>query len=271
MRDNLVKQRLVRGETVLGSMVFEFFTPGTPQILRAAGADFAIFDMEHSGVGMETIKMLMAASRGIGLVPMVRVPATEYHFMARALDVGAMGLMVPMVETAEQAKAIVAATRYPPIGRRGAAFGVAHDHYEGGAVADKIEAVNERIFVMAQIETARGAEAVDAIAAVDGIDCVWLGHFDLTNFLGIPGEFQHPRYLEAVEAIVAAARRHGKVAGMMAADVTWARDYRARGYTAIAYGLDHLLLQGALAQGLRALRDELPSSPSQASPERQPS
>ena len=256
MRDNLVKQRLMGGETVLGTMVFEFFTPGTPQILRAAGADFAIFDMEHSGAGMDAIKLQMAASRGIGLVPMVRVPATEYHFMARALDVGAMGLMVPMVESVEQAEAIVRATRYPPLGRRGAAFGVAHDHYEGGAVKDKIKAVNERIFIMAQIETAKGAEAVDAIAAVEGIDCVWLGHFDLTNFLGIPGEFQNPRYLEAVDAIVAAARRHGKVAGMMAADVAWARDYRARGYTAIAYGLDHLLLQGALRQGLEALRDD---------------
>ena len=261
LRDNPVKRRLMQGESVLGTMVFEFFTPGTPQILRAAGADFAIFDMEHSGVGMDAIKMMMAASRGIGLVPMVRVPATEYHFIARVLDIGAMGLMVPMVESVEQARAIVAATRYPPQGRRGAAFGVAHDHYEAGAVTDKIAAVNERTFVMAQIETAKGAEAVDAIAAVDGIDCVWLGHFDLTNFMGIPGEFEHPRYLEAVDAIVAAARAHGKVAGMMAADVTWARRYRERGYTVIAYGLDHLLLQGALREGLRALRDD-PSSPS---------
>ena len=255
MRENPVKQRLAAGGHSFGTMVFEFFTPGMPQIMRAAGAEFALFDMEHSGAGIETIKAQMAASRGTGLIPMVRVPAAQYHFIARCLDMGAMGIMVPMVESAEQARQIVAATRYPPQGGRGAAFGVAHDDYEGGAVADKIRDAQARTMVITQIETARGAEAVEEIAAVDGVDVVWLGHFDLTNFMGIPGAFEDPRYLRAVEAISAAARRHGKTAGMMAGDERWARDYVARGYRMIAYGLDHLLFQQALSQGLRALRE----------------
>ena len=123
MRPNPVKAALAAGESSYGTMAFEFFTPSLPQIVRAAGADFVLYDMEHSGLGYETLKTQISLCRGIGLVPMVRVPATQYHFIARALDLGAMGVMVPMVETREQAELIVSCTRYPPQGRirRGAA------------------------------------------------------------------------------------------------------------------------------------------------------
>jgi 2-keto-3-deoxy-L-rhamnonate aldolase RhmA len=256
MQPNPVKATLARGGSAFGTMAFEFFTPSLAQIVKAAGADFLLYDMEHSGASVETMKAQFAACRGIGLPPFVRVPATEYHFVARALDAGAMGIMVPMVETREQAERIVSFTRYPPLGRRGAAFGVApHDDFLPGAVTGKIAAANERTLVIALVETAVGIENVDAIAAVPGVDVVWLGHFDLTNFLGIPGEFEHPRYLKAVGDLLAACERHGKTPGFMAADDAWARDYRAKGFRALAYGIDVLLMQGALAQGLARLRE----------------
>src|SRR6187399_47132 len=103
--------------------------------------------------------------------------------------------------------------------------------------------------------TPRGVEAAGDIATVDGIDVLWLGHFDLTSFMGIPGQFEHPLYQEAVRAIVDAAERHGKAAGFMASDETWARDYIGRGFRMMAYGLDSLLYQRALAQGFAAMRD----------------
>jgi 2-keto-3-deoxy-L-rhamnonate aldolase RhmA len=255
LRDNPVKQRLAEGGACFGTMAFEFFTPGLAQIVRAAGAEFLLYDMEHSGAGIETIKLQMAACRGIGLVPLVRVPAGQYHFVARVLDAGAMGIMAPMVESAAQARELVAMTRYPPQGIRGAAFGVAHDDYEPGPVGEKIAAAMARTQVIAQIETPRGVAAVDEIAAVAGIDVVWLGHFDLTNFMGIPGEFADPKYLAAVEAIVGAARKHNKIAGFMALDETWARDYFAKGFRMMAYGMDSGLLQQALARGLAVLRE----------------
>jgi 2-dehydro-3-deoxyglucarate aldolase/4-hydroxy-2-oxoheptanedioate aldolase len=90
---------------------------------------------------------------------------------------------------------------------------------------------------------------------VPGVDVVWLGHFDLTNFLGIPAQFDHPRYLAAVDALLSACRRHGKTPGFMAGDERWARDYRARGFRIIAYGVDVLLLQSALKSGIAALRE----------------
>jgi 2-keto-3-deoxy-L-rhamnonate aldolase RhmA len=249
---NSVKQNLAAGKAALGSMVFEFFTPGIARICANAGAEFVMYCMEHTGVGFETLKPQFAMCRALGVVPLVRVPTTEYHFVARALDVGALGVMVPLVDTREQAERIVSFTRYPPQGRRGAAFGFAHDDYQGGDVMAKMRAIHERTLVICMIETRAGLENVDAIAAVNGVDVIWLGHFDLTNFLGIPGNFSHPQYRDAVKRIAEAARKHGKAAGYMAADAALGREYLGHGYRMIASGTDQGLLQNAIAQLMTA-------------------
>ena len=254
MRDNPVKQILANGGTAFGAMVFEFFSPGLPQIYKNAGAEFVLYDMEHSGLEFETLKTQFALCRGLGLAPMVRVPAGDYHFIARALDIGAMGIMVPMVGSAGEAAHIVSCTRYPPEGRRGAAFGFAHDDYQGGDIAAKMAAIHERTMVIAQIETAQGLAEVEAIAAVPGVDALWLGHFDLTNFLGVPGQFQHPDYLAGVKRIVAACEANGTPAAFLAADEAWSREYTAHGFRLFAFGIDQLMLQGALKAGLDGLR-----------------
>jgi 2-keto-3-deoxy-L-rhamnonate aldolase RhmA len=256
MRPNPIKHRLADGGNAYGIMAFEFFTPGLAQICKAAGAEFLLFDMEHSAADVDTMKQQIAYCRGLDLVPLVRVPATQYHFIARLLDAGAMGIMVPMVETAEQAAEIVSCTRYPPHGRRGAAFGVvAHDDYAEAPVRQTIAEAHERTLVICLVETAAGAANVDAIAAVPGVDVVWLGHFDMTNFLGIPAEFEHPRFLEVVYDLVAACRKHGKTPGFLAGDAKWARDYKAKGFRMIAYGTDVTLLRNALAEGIAVLRE----------------
>ncbi len=170
------------------------------------------------------------------------------------LDAGALGGMVPMVETAEQAREFVKWSRYPPAGRRGAAFGAAHDDFVAGPVTEKVAAAHARTFVIALIETDVGLKNVEAIAAVDGVDCLWLGHFDMTNFLGIPAQFDHPKFVKGVERILAAARKHGKSAGIMAADEQWARDYYAKGFRAIAYGVDTGIMQSGIRAGIETLR-----------------
>lgn len=257
MRGNPVKAKLARGEHAFGSMFFEFFSPGVPQIAKNAGAEFILFDMEHAGTDIGLMKQMFALCRGLDLVPMVRVPTTQYHFIARMLDLGAMGIMVPMVESKEQAQMIVSCTRYPPMGCRGAAFGVAQDDYQGGDVKEKIAAIHERTFVICQIETAKGLKNVEAIAKVDGVDCLWLGHFDLTNFMGIPAEFTHPKYLAAVKRIITTARKYKRAAGFMAADEKWAREYVEHGFNIIATGLDSGLLQNAMASLIGGMRDQV--------------
>ncbi len=254
MRPNRVKQALRRGEAAIGTLVFEFNTPGIARIAAAAGADFVLFDLEHTGWSMETLRTLMASARAEDLAPMVRVPATQYHFLARALDVGVQGIMVPMVESEEQARVIVQSAKYPPLGVRGAAFGVAHDDYRGGDVLEKMQSANDEVLLIALIETARGVEHADRIAAVDGLDVLWIGHFDLTNSLGIAAQFTHPQYLGAVERILAACRGHGKAPGFMVASVEEGRAKLAQGFRCLAYWGDIWIYQSALHTGISGIR-----------------
>lgn len=245
MKPNAIKQDVLAGKPVAGAMIFEFFSPGISAILANAGCRFVLYDMEHAGLGYETLKWLFATSRGLPIEPMVRVPRSDYTWIARALDLGARGVMIPMVESVEQAQSIVQACRYPPDGRRGAAFGFAQCDYRGGDVGAKVSTANQRTLVIAQIETERGLANVEAIAAVDGIDVLWLGHFDLSNFLGIPGRFDDPRFDAAMRTVAATSRRHGKAAGFMATDPAWIERAREMGYTMIAAGTDTGLLERA--------------------------
>jgi 2-keto-3-deoxy-L-rhamnonate aldolase RhmA len=254
MKVNRVKSAIQSGGVSIGTFVFEFSTTGIARLASEAGAEFTVFDMEHTGWSLETIRMLIATSRSTEMVPLVRVPASDYDFMARVLDVGAMGIMVPMVESVEQAESMVQSAKYPPVGRRGAAFGVSHDDYSGGDIVEKIQSANRETLLIAQIETARGVEQARAIAAVPGIDVLWIGHFDLTNFLGIPGQFDHPRFLEAVDEVLAACREHGKVAGFMAGDVATGKGLLDQGFRILAYGGDLWLYQSAVRDGVAQLR-----------------
>jgi 2-dehydro-3-deoxyglucarate aldolase/4-hydroxy-2-oxoheptanedioate aldolase len=255
MNGNPVKKTLAAGGTAYGSMIFEFFTPGMPRLLKNAGAEYAMYCMEHTGASYETLKPQFALCRALGVVPLVRVPGTEYDFIARALDCGALGIMVPLVNDAEQAKFIVSCTRYPPAGgRRGAAFGFAHDDFEGGDVIEKMKMIHERTLVIAMIETKQGLENVDAIAAVPGVDVLWLGHFDMSNFLGIPGQFDSPVFQDAIRKIVAAAKKHGKAAGYMAASAALGKEYRAHGFRMLATGTDQGMLQEATRSMLEGMR-----------------
>ena len=257
MRSNPVKRRLREGGIALGTMMFEFNTTGIARIAAEAGAEFAVFDMEHTGWSIETIRMLMATSRAADLVPMVRVPSLQYHFIARVLDVGAMGIVVPLVADAAQARMIVDCAKYPPEGRRGVAFGVAHDDYQAGDLLAKIRQTNDEVMILAQIETTDGLNNVDAIAAVDGIDALWIGQFDLTTSMGIPGQFNHPDLHAATRRVIDACRRHGKTAVLSSLDVPTLSRGPAEGYRMLVYLGDLWIYQQALRQGLGAIREAL--------------
>lgn len=255
MRTNHVKHQVQSGGVSIGTFLFEFPTTGIGRIAAQAGAEFAVFDMEHTGWSIETIRMLIATTGGTTMIPLVRIPATEYHFVARALDMGAMGLMVPMVESADQARAIVAAAKYPPLGRRGAAFTIAHDDYTSGDIVEKIHSANRETLLIAQIETVAGVRNVQAIAATSGIDVLWIGHFDLSNSLGIPGQFDHPQFHEAVTQVLAACHQHGKVPGFLASDIASGQKLLDQGFRMLAYGGDLWLYQAALREGVTALQN----------------
>lgn len=255
MRDNPVKSKLARGENAFGTMIFECNSPGLPAILAEAGAEYVMYDMEHSGLSMADMKAQFAYARGLGLVPMVRPPGKQYNLIALLLDLGAMGLMLPMVESAEEAEEIVSWTRYPPQGQRGAMFSGAHDDYSGGDVPAKMAKAHERTMVIPLIETAKGVENVDEIMAVDGIDVAHMGHYDLSLTMGIPGEFDRPEFQQALDKVLSACERHGKSVGCMVPNVEWGRDWMKRGFRMISYSGDIWLLGEGLRAGISALRD----------------
>ncbi len=238
----------------VGHFVVEFATPGIGHMLRNAGCDFVLFDTEHSGFHNETIKSVLRWFEAAGLPAIVRVPSREYHHVARAMDMGAEGLMAPMVSTPEEAEAIVRAVKYAPRGERGVALAIAHDRYRGGDVLEKLSAANARSTVFLQIETALGVENADAIAAIDGVDCLWIGHFDLSASLGIPGRFDDAKFTAAVETVRAAARRHGKALGRLAPDVESCVALHAEGFDFVCCSGDVWMYQAALAAAVADIR-----------------
>ena len=256
MRPNPVRANLTAGGTAYGIMAAEFFTPGFCQIAANAEAEFVIFDMEHGAIGIDLIKAQIAFARGAGIAPFVRVPGLAYHLIAPVLDAGAMGIMVPMIETREQAESLARWCRYRPEGARGLGFGVGHDDYRGGDIVSAMREENERVLVIALIETAIGILNADAILSVPGIDVGWLGHYDLTNTMGITAEFSRPEFHAAVDALVAACKKHQKAPGYLATSIAMAREWRARGFRCLCYGTDIGVFQTALANALQSLKSD---------------
>lgn len=238
----------------IGHFIVEFATPGIGHIMKNAGCDFVLFDTEHSGFHNETIKSLMRYFEAAQLPAIVRVPSKEYHHIARALDMGAEGLMVPMVNDADEAEKLVTSMKYTPRGGRGVALGIAHDNYRTGAVMEKLAAANDRSTLFAQIETAAGVENAEAIAAVDGVDCLWVGHFDLSCSLGIPGDFGNKIFTDAITHTIASARKHGKAVGRLVPDVDQSVALFREGFDFICYSGDVWVLQTALTEVVTAIR-----------------
>ncbi len=255
MAESGLKELTRSRELKLGHFIVEFATPGIGQILKAAGCDFALFDCEHSGFGFETIKRVLRYMQAADLPTIVRVPSKEYHHIARAADMGAEGIMLPMVGSAEEARQILDCMKYPPDGHRGVALAIAHDRYMPGPTLDKLAAANRKTCLFAQIETREGVQNVEQIAAVDGVDCLWIGHFDLSCSLGIPGQFDHPDFLDAVATVVRAARQHGKALGRLVPDVVEAIRLHGEGFDFICYSGDVWVLYGAIEAALSEIRE----------------
>jgi 2-keto-3-deoxy-L-rhamnonate aldolase RhmA len=237
-----------------GHFIVEFATPGIGHICKAAGCDFALFDTEHSGFHNETIKSAIRYFEAARLPTIVRVPSKEYHHIARAADMGAEGIMLPMVNDAAEARAILDCVKYVPEGKRGVALGIAHDAYRGGPVMEKLAAANERTAFFAQIETAAGVENADAIAATPGVDCLWVGHFDLSCSLGVPGQFDHPKFKDAIARTIEACRRHGKAAGRLVPDAETGVALHKEGFDFVCYSGDVWVLQAGIKAGIDAIR-----------------
>lgn len=231
------RERLRRGDVLLGQLLLELFTPGIGPMLDACGLDFVIYDMEHGRCDIGLLEQMIASCRGSGIVPMARVPDLNFAPLSRVLDLGARGVMVPRVETREQTEEIVRALKYPPQGKRGVALGVAHDLYRM-AGPEFFAQANEELVVIVQVETVKAFENLEAIVSVPGVDVVWIGHYDLTVSMGFPAQFDHPRLLDAMDDLVAACRRHGVAPGFLPPTPEQAAYWKKKGFTMLSLGSD---------------------------------
>lgn len=239
-----------------GHYVGEFATPGIGHILASAQCDFVFFDMEHSGFSIESLKQAVRYFEAAGVAMIVRTPSKDYDMVARICDAGAQGLMAPMIKDAAEAATVVSYMKYPPVGKRGIALGAAHDNYLPGGIAvqDRLVQGNARNTFFALIETREGAENVDAIAATPGVDCLWVGHFDLSASLGIAGQFEHPDYLAALAKIIEAAKVHGLSLGRLVSSPDEGLADLRKGFDFCCLATDTGLYQRALITGISQLR-----------------
>jgi 2-dehydro-3-deoxyglucarate aldolase/4-hydroxy-2-oxoheptanedioate aldolase len=256
MKANRFRQVLEAGGIPVGHMVMEFGTRGICQLLESADVDFALFDMEHSGFDIDRICDLIAWSKAGTFAPFVRVPQGLYHFLARVMDAGALGVMVANVETPEHAREIVQAVKYAPVGRRGVCLGTAHTDYVMPDAADYFKECNDSSVVICQIESELGVTNARAIAATPGVDVLWVGHYDLTQSLGIPAQFHHEKFLRAMHTVVAAGREHGKALGLQPGTPEQADEWIRMGFNAISWSSDVGLYRSSLQAGVNHLREK---------------
>lgn len=211
---NHALRQLRAGKLAVGLGLRQARTVDTAQIAKTAGFDWLFIDCEHNSMDTDMAAQIAAASLAVGITPVVRVAGKEHWLSSRMLDNGAQGIVVPHVETALEAKRIADHCRFPPIGHRSMGGGLQQLGFAPMAVGEAARIVNEETLVVVMLESPKGIENCEAIAAVPGIDALLIGTNDLCFEMGIPGQFNDPRVAEAYTEVIAACRKRGKFAGM---------------------------------------------------------
>jgi 4-hydroxy-2-oxoheptanedioate aldolase len=211
---NHALRQLRAGKLAIGIGLRQARTVDTAQLMKSAGFDWLFIDCEHNSMGTDTAAQIASASLATGITPIVRVAGKEHWLASRMLDNGAQGVVVPHVETETEAKRIADHCRFPPIGHRSMGGGLQQLGFAPVPVGEAARIVNEETLVVVMLESPRGIENCEAIAAVPGIDALLIGTNDLCFEMGIPGQFNDPRVREAYTKVIAACRKHGKFPGM---------------------------------------------------------
>lgn len=211
---NAAKARLRKNELAIGIGIRLTRNVDIVKVMKAAGFDWLFLDLEHGSMSIETACEIAVAAQDSGVAPIVRVPYGELAMATRVLDGGALGIVIPHVDTAEEAKEIADRLRYPPRGHRSVGGGLAQFDYEPLPLGEMTAKSDDNMLLTVMIETPKGVENAEAIAAVPGIDCLLVGASDLSMEMGIPGQTGHEKVQAAVDKVVAACRKHKKWPGM---------------------------------------------------------
>ncbi|MBC7925900.1 MAG: aldolase [Bryobacteraceae bacterium] len=229
MSVNHVKSALREGKVQLGCAFAQLRSPEIPRILKAAGFHWAFVDMEHGNFDLETVQDICRVANLIGFCPVVRVPDLQYHLVARALDVGAGGILFPRVESPELLEKAISWVRFPPEGQRGFGLTTSAVNYEAMSMPDLAAHVNRNTLIVTQIETQRGIDARDELLSISGLDALMVGPADLSFSLGVPGDFQHSKMVDAMDLLVETCNRHQIAPGTQARTLSLAKFWKDRG------------------------------------------
>jgi 4-hydroxy-2-oxoheptanedioate aldolase len=231
-----IREKLAAGGHVVGPIV-NFDSPWFVDICGLVGFDFVVLDCEHGPISVERLEVMVRAAEAGGLSPLVRVPTNQPHEILRVLDIGAVGVQVPHIDSPDQARAAAAAIRYHPRGERGLAMGIRAAGY-GVDIGPKAytELANRELMFLCMVETAEAVQQVDAIAATEGVDMIVIGPSDLSQSMGHGGDRTVPAVQQAIDHVIARARAHGKAVSLPAADAAGARQCIERGANVIMIG-----------------------------------
>jgi 4-hydroxy-2-oxoheptanedioate aldolase len=251
-RDAL-RRRVLAGEATLGAFL-NLGSLAAAELVARAGYDWVVIDLEH-GMGTDAdLHAQLLAVQVTATAAVVRVPSAERLRVGRALDFGADGLMIPRLETAAEVVDTLRWMRYPPAGIRGVALPNRGGGYGEIAHADLAASVNPRLLGVFQVESAEAVASAPDLAAIDGVDVLFVGPADLSHSMGIPGRFEEPAFVAALDAVVAACRAHGKSAGILLAGASGVAAARAQGFTFIGIGSDGTFVVNGARQALAAAR-----------------
>jgi 4-hydroxy-2-oxoheptanedioate aldolase len=255
---NAAVERLKAGELAVGIILRQARTVDIAPVMKACGYDWLFLDLEHNSMDLDMAVQISVAALGAGIAPVARVPARQLWLATRILDGGGLGIVVPHVDTPEEAIAIAAALRYPPLGHRSVAGGLPHFGYAKLGPAETCAAINAATLVVVMLETPQAIANADAIAAVPGIDALLVGTNDLAMELGIPGAFGEERIVAAYQAVIDSCRKHGKHAGVGGiSDDALLRRYIEMGVRLVLPGSDLAFLQTAATERAATMRSFL--------------
>lgn len=246
---NPAREALASGGLAVGIGVRGVRGVEIPRAMKTAGFDYLFIDLEHGATSVETASAISIAALDAGIAPIVRVPHMDLKLATRCLDGGAAGIVVPHVDTPEEARQVVEALRFPPLGRRSIGGGYPQFGFAPVPAKEAVEALNAGTLVVAMMETPQAIANADEIAAVPGIDVLLMGTNDLCLEMGIPGQIDHPKVVAAIDAVVAACRRHGKWPGLGGVyGRVLLEPYIARGMRMILAGNDLAMLVAAATE-----------------------
>jgi 2-keto-3-deoxy-L-rhamnonate aldolase RhmA len=250
-----LKKRVAAGENALGTMIVEFENPNIVRILHTCGFDYLIIDCEHGGFSYTTVSNMIAAAKGLDIDVIVRIPTIARECILKFMDMGADGLLIPMVSSAEDIRKVIEYSKYKPLGNRGVSVTRAHSGYHIENMKDYMQQANDETMILAQIETVQGLDNLDEILDQAGLDGVIIGPNDLSQDMNIVNQYTHPLMEAAIQKTIENARLKGRCSGIISSNIELLQHASSQGMQVLSWNSEVGMMMKGSRIGLDVLSD----------------